>query len=202
MQERNVNRFAAEINGGDFISFGSIHPESKNIDDSLFFLKDRGIKGIKLHPENQDFFVDEERMLPIYEKIASMGFITVFHAGIDIGYPEPVHCTPERLKKALPAFGGAPVIAAHFGGWGMWKDVKKHLCGENLYFDTAFSCSRMSPHDAKDIVELHGADKILFGSDMPWGKTEDEINFVKSLNISDEDKEKIFSLNAKKLLGI
>lgn len=201
-QEQNVNRFAVEINKDNIISFGSVHPDSPNAFEELSFLKENGIKGIKLHPDYQNFFVDEERLFPLYEKIASMGFITVFHAGIDIGYPDPVHCTPERLKRALPVFGGAPVIAAHMGGWLMWKDVLKYLCGENLYFDTAFSSSRMPPDYAAEIIKTHGSDKVIFGSDMPWGKTEDEINFVRSLKISDEDKEKILSENAVKLLGL
>ena len=84
----------------------------------------------------------------------------------------------------------------------MWKDVLKYLCGENVYFDTAFSSSRMPPAYAAEIIKAHGSEKVLFGSDMPWGKTEDEINFVRSLKISDEDKEKILSENAVKLLNL
>lgn len=201
-QERNVNRFAVEINKDNIISFGSVYPESPNISEELEFLKNNGVKGIKLHPDYQNFFVDEKRMFPVYEKIASMGFITVFHAGIDIGYPDPVHCSPQRLKKALPAFGGAPVVAAHMGGWLMWKDVLKYLCGENVYFDTSFSSSRMPPYYAAAIIRSHGSDKVLFGSDMPWGRTEDEINFVRSLDISEEDKNNILSVNGAKLLGL
>lgn len=201
-QEKNVNRFAAEINRDNIISFGSVHPDSPNAFEELSFLKEQGVKGVKLHPDYQGFFVDEERLFPLYEKIASMGFIAVFHSGVDIGYPEPVHCTPERLRNILPIFGGAPVIAAHMGGWLMWKDVLKYLCGENIYFDTAFSSSRMPPDYAAEIINAHGSGRVLFGSDMPWGKTEDEINFVRSLKISDEDKEKILSKNAVKLLGL
>lgn len=202
-QQTSVNNFAISLLDVDgIIPFGSIHPDSPDALSEIERLKSAGIKGIKLHPDYQNFFVDEERMIPIYEKAAELGFVTVFHAGVDIGYPEPVHCTPERLKNILPAFGGAPVIAAHFGGWLMWKDVMRFLVGENVYFDTAYCYSRMPALFAKRIIEEHGADKILFGSDMPWSRTANEARFIKSLDLPEEQTEKILGLNAQKLLGL
>ena len=118
-------------------------------------LKAAGIKGIKLHPDYQGFFVDEKRMLPIYKKISELGFITVFHAGVDIGFPEPVHCTPTMLLRVLDAFGDAPVVAAHFGGYLLWKEVYDVLCGTDIYLDTAFSSGKMPPRYAKEIIDKH-----------------------------------------------
>ena len=46
-------------------------------------LKENGIKGVKLHPDYQDFYADDEKMLPIYEKIGSLNMITVFHCGTE-----------------------------------------------------------------------------------------------------------------------
>lgn len=201
-QEANVNAFAREIDGGELVSFGSVHPDSPDVLETLEALAAAGIKGIKLHPDYQHFFVDDEKMLPIYEKIAELGLITVFHSGIDIGYPDPVHCTPERLARVLPAFGGAAVVAAHMGGWMMWREVLETLCGRDVYFDTAFSSSRMPPDYAREIIRAHGADRVLLGSDMPWSGTDEEIAFVRSLGLSREDEEKILGGNAKRLLGI
>lgn len=202
-QQTSVNNFAISLLDVDgIIPFGSVHPDSPESLSELERLKSAGIKGIKFHPDYQNFFVDEERMIPLYEKAAELGLVTVFHAGVDIGYPEPVHCTPKRLKNILPAFGGAPVIAAHFGGWLMWKDVMRCLTGENVYFDTAYCYSRIPPLFAKMIIEEHGADKILFGSDMPWSSAENEIRFIKSLDLPEEQTEKILGLNAKKLLNL
>lgn len=108
-----------------------------------------------------------KKMFPIYKKIAELGFITVFHAGVDIGYPKPVHCTPERLLCVLDLFDDAPVVAAHFGGWLLWDSVLEDLCGTKVYLDTAFSSGKMPPDYAKELIKAHGADKVLLGSDMP-----------------------------------
>lgn len=202
-QEKKVNDFAISLlEKKNIIPFGSVHPDSPNALSELERLAKAGIRGIKLHPDYQHFFVDDEKMFPIYKKIAKLGFITVFHAGVDIGYPKPVHCTPERLLRVLDLFDDAPVVAAHFGGWLLWDSVLEDLCGTKVYLDTAFSSGKMPPDYAKELIKAHGADKVLLGSDMPWSDTLDEVRFVQSLDLSAEDEEKILSNNAKRLLNI
>ncbi len=202
-QEKKVNDFAISLlEKKNIIPFGSVHPDSPNALSELERLAKAGIRGIKLHPDYQHFFVDDEKMFPIYKKIAELGFITVFHAGVDIGYPKPVHCTPERLLRVLDLFDDAPVVAAHFGGWLLWDSVLEDLCGTKVYLDTAFSSGKMPPDYAKELIKAHGADKVLLGSDMPWSDTLDEVRFVQSLDLFAEDEEKILSNNAKRLLNI
>ena len=202
-QEKKVNDFAISLlEKKNIIPFGSVHPDSPNALSELERLAIAGIRGIKLHPDYQHFFLDDEKMFPIYKKIAELGFITVFHAGVDIGYPKPVHCTPERLLRVLDLFDDAPVVAAHFGGWLLWDSVLEDLCGTKVYLDTAFSSGKMPPDYAKELIKAHGADKVLLGSDMPWSDTLDEVRFVQSLDLSAEDEEKILSNNAKRLLNI
>lgn len=202
-QQKKVNDFAISLVGDDMlVPFGSVHPDSPDALEELDRLKAAGIKGVKLHPDYQHFFVDEKRMFPIYEHIAALGLITVFHAGVDIGFPRPVHCEPQRLLSVLDCFGDAPVVAAHFGGWLLWDDVLRELCGTKLYFDSAFSSGRMPPDYAREIISAHGADRVLLGSDMPWSSSADEANFIRSLGLSQADEAKILSNNAKKLLRI
>lgn len=200
-QQKNVNDFAIACNGGDIISFGSVHPDAPDALDELERIKAAGLLGVKLHPEYQSFYVDDDRMLPIYEKIAKLGLVTVFHAGVDIEYFEPVHCTPRRLAEVLPAFGGAPVVAAHMGGWQLWHDVEKYLVSKNVYFDTAFSYGRMPRGHCRRIIKAHGVEKILFGSDMPWSGTDAEMRFIDSLELAEDEKSAILGENARRLLG-
>ena len=84
-QQRNVNDFAISLKEVDgLVPFGSVHYDSPDALDELERLKENGIKGVKLHPDYQGFFVDDDKMLPIYEKIGKLGLITVFHSGYDI----------------------------------------------------------------------------------------------------------------------
>lgn len=202
-QQRKVNDFAISLLGEEtLIPFGSVHPDSPDALEELERLKAAGIKGVKLHPDYQHFFVDEQKMFPIYEKIAELGLITVFHAGVDIGYPDPVHCTPERLLRVLDCFGDAPVVAAHFGGYLLWDSVLEELCGTKVYLDTAFSYGKMPPDYAKKIIAAHSTERILLGSDMPWSTAENEARLIHSLDLPEETTENILYNNAKRLLQI
>lgn len=202
-QQKKVNDFAISLLGTPgVIPFGSVHPGSDDRFDELYRLKEAGIKGIKLHPDYQEFFCDDERMIPLYEKIAELGFITLFHCGIDMGYPSPVHCDAQRLASVLPAFGSAPVIAAHMGGICDTENTLKYLAGKEVYLDTAFSYGVLPPASAKEIIDAHGAGKILFASDSPWNDPADCIALIKLLGYEKEDEDKILGENARRLLSL
>ena len=201
-QQSKVNDFAIEVNGQEsLIAFGSIHPDAADALEELERIADAGLKGVKLHPEYQGFYADDEKMKPIYKKISELGLITLFHAGTDIGFPPPYHATPEHLLQALKWFD-SPVVAAHWGGAGCGPEVLDKLCGMDLYFDLSFGYGVISKPVAQGIVEKHGCDRLLFGSDMPWHRPEWELRLINSLDIDETDRQKIFNRNAAKLLGL
>ncbi len=201
-QQNKVNDFAASINNGqDIFSFGSVFPDSPDAIEELERIKALGMKGVKLHPDYQGFSVDDEKMIPIYKKISSLGLITVFHAGWDYGFAPPYGGTPKKMIKALKHFD-SPVVAAHFGGVNCCEAVLKYLCGTDIYFDTSFGYSMLPKYYAEKIIEKHGTDKILFGTDTPWHTAEMEMRLLKSLSLSDSEMVKITNENARKLLRI
>ncbi len=200
-QQASVNDFAASVNGDGIVSFGSIFPDSKDALYELERIKSLGLKGVKLHPDYQGFFVDDDKMIPIYKKISSLGLITVFHAGLDYGFAPPYGATPERMERALKHFD-SPVIAAHWGGIDSAEGVVRHLCGKDIYFDTSFGYSMLPKYYAEKILETHGTDKMLFGTDGPWHTAEMEFKLLNTLSISDEDMQKITHKNAQKLLNL
>ena len=206
-QQKNVNDFAASINGGDFISFGSVFPDSEDCLEELRRIKALGLKGVKLHPDYQGFNVDDEKMKPIYKKIGELlsYFLKysniVFHAGFDYGFPPPYGATPDKMERALKWFE-SPVIAAHWGGIDCGEEVLNRLCGKDIYFDTSFGYGNIPKYYAEKIMEKHTVDKMLFGTDSPWHTADMELRLLKTLNLSDADMEKITHLNGEKLLGI
>lgn len=51
------------------------------------------------------------------------------------------------------------------------------------------------------IINKHGAERILFGSDLPWDSPAVIKQKILELKISDDAKEKILGQNALRLLG-
>lgn len=201
-QQTHVNDFAASVISDRLFPFGSVHPDAPNALDELERIRSLGLKGVKLHPEYQGFDVDDPKVIPIYKKIASLGLITVFHAGLDIGYMPPPRTTPERLARILPAFDGAPVVAAHMGGYMQWEAVIDRLCGLDIYLDTSYSFSRILKPLAQKIVDLHGPERILFGTDLPWNEAATESRLIDALDLTPHERDLIFYKNAAGLLGI
>jgi hypothetical protein len=69
---------------------------------------------------------------------------------------------------------------------------------ENVFFDTALSSSDM----IMKFIEKIGTQRILFGSDIPFGTMKWELEKVLSLPIGDGEKEGILSKNLKRLIGL
>lgn len=201
-QQKNVNDYAMEMNQDpSIVAFGSVHPDAPDALEELERIHAAGLKGVKFHPEYQQFYADDEKMKPIYRKISQLGLITLFHAGYDIGFPPPYHGMPEHLLGALKWLD-TPVVAAHWGSSGCGEEVLKKLCGQELWFDLSFGYGCIPKPIAQAIVDRHTPDRLLFGSDMPWHRPDWELRLLDSLDISDSDREKICYKNAQALLSL
>ena len=205
-QVNNVNAFALYIkeNYTNLIPFGSLHPQSEGVRTTVKTLKDSGIKGIKLHPDYVKTAVDDSGFTPIFAAAAEMDMPVVIHTGYDFISPDFIHASPEAILKVIKRFPELKLVCAHFGGNLHWDKVIRELCGTKLYFDTALACERfgMTRKTAETIIANHDEERILFGSDMPWCESSAVRDFILSLDISDEKKDRILYKNAQKLLGI
>ena len=196
-------------------SFGGIHPENDNYKEILRDISDKGLKGIKLHPDYQGTFFNDIRYKRIISYATELGLIVVTHAGQDIGLPDIVHCTPAMAEEVLDDVKPDKLVLAHMGGWQMWQDVLDRLCGRNVYLDTAFSYGQIQYKDGVDhrwklmdsdmfraIINRHGADKILFGTDSPWSDQSESIADIDGLGLAEDEKRKIMGENAAVLLNL
>ncbi len=201
-QTTTINEYAKKISHGNIVSFGSLHPEQDDWEMVLEDIAGNGIKGIKLHPQYQNVFVDSPEVVRIVEKAQALGLYTMLHAGEDVGMPTSDLATPERFKNLLNYVSGDYIIAAHLGGFELWDDVEEYLVGTNMSFDISFSCSRMDKEQVARIIKNHGADKILYGSDSPWESQKQPLEELKKLELSQKEMELITHKNALKILGL
>lgn len=201
----SINRQMIELNqtNGSIFTFGAIHPEFYrfgNVREEIEFLSQNKIKGIKLHPEYQDFYPNDDRMTRIYEACRDFNLVILFHGGRDYAFNE-VHGTPERLAE-VTKIKPLKIICAHLGGYQMWNEVEKYLLGNpEVYFDTALT-EEMDNNQMKELITGHGVNKILFGSDFPWKRQSGAIEKIESLGLPIDSEEKLFYKNACELLDL
>ena len=220
-QVEKINSAAAALNEEHFsdgiISFGCIHPDFTNYREEIGRVKNRGLKGIKIHPVYQDINLDDVKFLRILDRAAELDLIVVTHAGLDIGFPGVVRCSPQMAKNVIDTLGEFKFVLAHMGGWKNWAEVLKILGGTKIFIDTSFSTGKIIPRsdfvwkeeDLKlldaaqfmEFVKVFGAERILFGTDSPWTSARTSIEFIRNLPLDDADKDKILGLNAQRLMN-
>ena len=201
-QSTTINNFAASINGIDGIySLGSLHPMQSDWESVLYDIKEKGLKGIKLHPEYQQFYIDSKESIQILKKCEELDLITVLHSGKDIGIDPPVHCTPERLSHILDYVKGDKIVAAHLGGWSIFDTAFECLKDENCFVDISSSMMFMSKEQMEQYIAGYGADRVLFGSDFPLWSPAQEVEAFLKLNLKPDDREKIAYRNALGILN-
>ena len=201
-QVRAINTWASRIVGNGLLPFGTLYPGQEDWEDEVERIKRTGISGIKLHPDYQDFDPDDRDLFPMYEKLQAEDLIVLYHAGDDISFPPPGRATPKRLLTIIEYFPDLRIIAAHLGGFRMWDEVEAILVGKDIYFDTSYTFGYLESGAIVRIVEGHGFDHILFGTDSPWKDQQEEVQNILRLDIPDEAKRKILGGNARKLLNV
>ena len=220
-QVESINDKALRSNekfDGRLVSFGCMHPEYSNYKDELRRLKNDGIKGIKIHPVYQKADIDSKAFLDIIYAACENDLIVITHAGLDIGFPGVVNCSPKMCRNVINTIGEFKFVLAHMGGWRNWDEVPLYLEDTTAFLDTSFSSGRIQAlsdgyWDDKDksmldaegfmkLVKAFGSDRLLFGSDSPWSDQKDAVEYIKGLTLDDGDIGKILGGNACKLLGI
>ncbi|MCL2018220.1 MAG: amidohydrolase family protein [Oscillospiraceae bacterium] len=197
-----INEYLAEIvsaSEGFFIGLCALHPalSESQIDSELSKAEARGFKGIKIHPDFQQFEVDSPKAYKIYER-AEGRLPILFHTG-DKRYN---YSNPARLARVLNMFPKLMAVGAHFGGWSEWGDVKCLAGFENLYVDTSSSLYAISSEQARELIQVFGEERVMFGTDYPMWDADGELEFIERLNLSEEAKESILYENVKRLYSL
>lgn len=200
-QVSSINNFitsSVKESGGRFTGLGTLHPDSEDIKADVEEIISLGLRGVKLHPDIQQFKIDDYRMLKIYE-LCEGKLPILMHTG-DSRYDLS---NPNRLMPILDIYENLTVIGAHFGGWSIWEEATHKLYSyKNFYVDCSSSLYALTPEKAKELIMEYGSKRVLFGTDYPMWEPKEEIERFMKIDLTEEEREDILSGNAKRLFGI
>ncbi|MDR0485473.1 MAG: amidohydrolase family protein [Elusimicrobiota bacterium] len=196
-----INNWLFSIKNDRFIPFACLHPFYKGYKEEIKRIKENAA-GIKMQPEIQNFFIDAKEAFYVFEEMQKLSIPLLLHCGREYLFKEEetVCASPKRLLKVIKEFPNLKIIAAHLGGFAMWRQVIEKLEGEHLYFDSSCALSLMGADLRKAFFGKFGFDKIFYGSDYPMAAQKDEIEFIKNLELSEKNKEKILGANFESFL--
>ncbi len=181
----------------EFIGFMTLHNEmtEEAIEKEVELALSRGMKGVKLHPDFQKFYIDEAEN--IY-RVTKGKLPILLHMG-DKRYD---FSAPERLRKMAEKYPEQIFIGAHFGGYSVWDRVDCLKDLPNVYFDTCSSLFYLDKAKAADMILSFGFERYFFGTDFPMWKHDEELARFLSLPLGEEEREAILYKNAARLLRV
>jgi len=200
-QVRSINEFIKRECEAhpEFIGFITLHQDlsEEDIAAEVDLAIANGMRGIKLHPDFQKFYVDGEDAEKFYR--AAAGKLPIL---LHMGDDRYEYSKPRRLVKMAKKYPEVDFIAAHFGGYRCWEDSPIYRGLENVYFDTCSSLPFISTERAKELIDLLGAEKFFFATDFPMWDATAELERFNKIPLTVREREMILSGNIKRLLKL
>lgn len=196
---RSINEFIlSQVSQQEkFIGFGTVHARMENITDEAEWILEKGLKGIKMHPDSQRFNIDDPDLFPVYDRI--QGKIPVM---LHMGDQRYDFSHPVRLRRIMELFPRLEVIAAHFGGYSMFETAKEQLSDKNCIFDISSAMMFMEPGEAEKYINHYGAERLAYGTDYPLWDPVTEVNRFLQLKLTDKQFEQIAHKTAEQFLKL
>ena len=180
-----------------FLGFGTLHAAMDGITDEVQYIMDKGLRGIKMHPDSQVFAIDDPRLFPAYEMLE--GKLPVI---LHMGDKRFDYSHPARLRHVLENFPKLQVIAAHFGGYRMYEEAYEFLYHKDCIFDVSSSMMFMKEGDAERYIRIYGAERMAFGTDYPLWDPVLETKRFQQLKLTDEEFDQIGHKTVERFLGL
>lgn len=178
-----------------FIGFPRMDPRwgDKALDTFERMIVDEGMSGLKLHPVSNLSSPYAEFTLTIMDKAAELGVPVLIHSG------DENFCLPRQIGYAAERTN-ATILMAHCGGFfNATSCIDVAAEHENIILE---SSAFPYPRVLQKAVDTLGAERVVYGSDMPPANPHVELKKIEVLDLTDNQRERILYQNAVELLNI
>lgn len=183
-----------------FTPFATIHARDPQWREELDRVIAAGARGVKLHvqlqlQEGSKHLLSDE-MMAVFEALerADVLMITCTFFADEIGTGRPGASL--RLLDVLAAFPRLRMIAAHMGAMFNWDGGAEPIFGSRAYLDLAYVPGLIEPNRLVEMIRQHGAEKILFGTDIPYADPQYILDTFMDLPLNNDEREAILWRNA------
>ncbi|MBW2623677.1 MAG: amidohydrolase family protein [Deltaproteobacteria bacterium] len=210
----------AKRHEGRVMALAGVDPRRPEAPDMMKqCLEEFGMRGLKYHPDNgyDPSSPESYKVLSVLEKNNG---ILLTHTGPLDPPARPKFADPRLLSDLGVDFPGLKIIAAHMGAvdWRSWAALaafQPNLHGDMAMWDAlALGNYKLFCRELRDILDLAGPTKVLFGTDNPIfntvNPTKNYIQLIKDLpekapegiDFTEEEVNNILGGNAAALLGL
>jgi uncharacterized protein len=183
------------------------------INDLNLMRKNRKFRGAKIHPDYHGYDMKSQLIQDFLGKVADRVPVMLFHVSC---MPGTGFAAATQILRFAKNNSKTKIIMAHMAGIFQNSlypyfpnfeglEAVKAAALDNVYVDTAHHLMYVYPGVMQRMVDLIGADRIVYGTDVPLQGPRQmrfAIETILSLNIPQEDKDKILYGNSKEILGL
>lgn len=185
---------AAQKHPGRFFPFLTASPwaPEEGLDYLQKAVSHGGVYGLKFNTTLTGCSISDPKLNPFVEFAQSHDLPIYFHTGT------PIFSLPTQLMQLARRFPKVKFIMGHLGSCDFWMDgVPVAAATPNIYVETSFF--GIAPMLRRVITEV-GAERVLFGSDVPICSYPLEIGKFGGLDLDPETEARIFGRNLLSLL--
>jgi predicted TIM-barrel fold metal-dependent hydrolase len=185
-----MQRFPDRILG--YASLHSTRFGAEAMDEIKRCHNDYGMHGLKIY-STPEMSIAESTTIPILETCA------------ELKMPVLAHTTPAECEYLMTRVPEVNFIMAHAGGqpyaYGDWnRAIMVAQKFSNLYLDTA--CSTVDSGFVESCVAALGADRIIFGTDIPLLDPLPQLAKVMETRLTSEQRSLVMGGNILRLMGV
>lgn len=169
-------------------------------------VKEYGLKGLKIHPQNLQLDADSLEYVPVYRKAAELGVPVIIHSNpCRVGFHE--NSAPDKINKMIQIFPDVNFITAHMGGM-KWQDAITGCTYVDISSVLPQFCNLYGIEQTNRILRRFGVNRLIFATDYPdvwFTKTEDiyetYCNLLNQMDFTEDEAEQIAYKNIARLLN-
>ncbi len=196
---REVADAAAQFPGRfvPYVTINPNYPEAEVREEISHWHDNGGIKGFKIHPSLHGYKVNGPGYAPMFEYAREYSTPILSHSWAGDAQAGVTLLSSMAADMPNVAF----IIGHSASGWPMidesCTEAKRR---ENVHLDLTGSI--LVYMAIETMVNRVGADRILFGTDIPFIDAAPGLGRVLMARLSDDEKRKILGLNAKAIFGL
>jgi predicted TIM-barrel fold metal-dependent hydrolase len=194
------------------LGYVTVNPMFSESLEDLEYLENPKFIGVKVHPDYHGYDLKCKQAQEFLSGVAEKTKLMLFHVSC---MPGTGFADAEAVAKFASEHPGTNFIMAHLAGIFQNSlypyfpnlrglEIVNGFACENIYVDTAHFLMYVYPGVMERMLELIGAEHIVFGTDCPLQgslQMKFALETIQNLNIAESEKEKILSGNALKLIG-
>ena len=186
-------------------AFGIVNPADPGAPAEVRRCAELGLRGIgELNGDAQRFALDDSSVVELAALSAELSLVWNLHCSEPVGhtYAGKGTATPDTVAAFAERHPELDLICAHLGGglpfYAHMPEIQR-LC-RRLWFDTAAAPLLYGPSAYRAVIDLVGADRLLYGSDYPLLRAGRYLDAFAAAQLSDGDRDAVLGASAEALL--